>query len=92
VISQSPAANTPVTAGQTVALTISSGPQPVKVPSVLGLLETKADDQLTAAGLVVDTKTVVDPANAGRVVAQNPRAGTSVQQGTTVTITVATSQ
>jgi len=92
VISQSPAANTPVTAGQTVTLTISSGPQPVKVPSVLGLLETKADDQLTAAGLVVDTKTVVDPANAGRVVAQNPRAGTSVQQGTTVTITVATSQ
>ena len=50
VISESPAAATPVEAGTTVNLTVSSGAQ---VPNVVGLTQAAATTAITGAGLVL---------------------------------------
>jgi len=63
--------------------------QKVTVPAVTGMEESEAKDAIRAAGLVPNVtyvnSTVVP---AGRVVGQNPLAGTTVSPGSTVTISV----
>ncbi|MEY2418147.1 MAG: eukaryotic-like serine/threonine-protein kinase [Actinomycetota bacterium] len=92
VISQDPAANSDAAKGSTVTITVSSGPEQVEVPDVMGKTETQAKAALVAAGFktnVVYVATPLDNSDDGTVVDQDPNAGTKADQGSTVTIRVA---
>jgi beta-lactam-binding protein with PASTA domain len=71
--------------GTTVTLTLSKGPQPVPVPSVLGMSEADATKALTAAGFKVRS-TGLNFFGLSSVAAQSPTAGTVTPKGATVTI------
>jgi beta-lactam-binding protein with PASTA domain len=91
VVDQSPSAGSALRRGETVALTVSSGPAPVAVPDVVGLDEQSAREQLEAAGFEVTTldEPTSDPAEDGQVVGQSPSAGTERKPGTLVTLRIA---
>ena len=93
VMSSSPSAGSRVLTDSFVELTQSSGactPPPISVPPVVGETGIQASSQLSADGLVANsTSTTNCPSTPrGQVIAQDPSAGTSVQSGSTVTITV----
>ena len=77
--------------GSDVLIIVSSGPEPVRVPAVVGRTEAQARNTLTEEGLVPSV-TYVDVAagspDDGRVVAQSLPAGSQVDPGTGITITV----
>jgi serine/threonine-protein kinase len=89
VIAQSPSPGTRVQKGQTVDLTVSSGPPQVQVPSVVGKSRDDAISTLVNAGLKAEP--VVDvPSNkpVGTVTGQEPRPGATVIKGSRVRINV----
>lgn len=90
VVSQSPAANAEVREGSVVTLRVSSGPAGMAVPDVVGRDETAATAELEAAGFAVRVvdEPVADPAQDGMVVGQSPPAGSTSDEGATITITV----
>lgn len=69
--------------GSTVSVTVSEGPQPVTVPSVIGHSVSSATSSLEALGLKV---TYYGPPGPAVVVYSTPGSGTSVLPGTTVTL------
>jgi len=80
-----------VNKGSTVNLVVSkgSGIVNVEVPSLVGKTEQEARNLLTEAGLKVNVVNDEDEAkNDGVVLRQSRDAGTEVQEGTTITITV----
>ncbi|KRF06119.1 hypothetical protein ASH00_07535 [Arthrobacter sp. Soil782] len=90
VIATTPAAGEQVPAGTPVSLTVSRGPEPVSVPSVVGLPEEEAVSILASAGLTP----VIEPAPvndinvpAGSVLAQTPAEG-QLPPGGSVTLTL----
>lgn len=92
VISQSVTANKTVTAGTTVDLVISMGEKVsyVTVPSVVGKSYSQAAATLSNYGLNVIQGTT-DPNNsyaAGLVYSQYPASGTSVEEGTSITLNI----
>jgi serine/threonine-protein kinase len=92
VIRQSPLANLKVAKGSQVTIVVSKGPAMVEVPSVIDETADDAKDILEDAGLhaVEHTQVVVDPTKVGKVVSQNPAAGTMVESGSNVHIYVGT--
>jgi beta-lactam-binding protein with PASTA domain len=91
VIETLPIAGTPLSAGSTVNLQISSGPAPVTVPSVIGESEQAASTKLTGDGFVVNTKLDnhdMNQADCGIVTNQSPAGSTSQTAGSTVTIDI----
>ena len=90
VLSTNPASGTKVNQGSSVALTVSSGPANVTVPSLIGLSEAVAGQTLGNAGLNVGNVTTVSSSQfgAGQVVSSNPGTGASVPPGSTVDIAV----
>ncbi|WP_426986633.1 Stk1 family PASTA domain-containing Ser/Thr kinase [Pseudarthrobacter sp. Y6] len=90
VLAQDPAAATPARHGTPVNFLVSKGPQPIPVPSVVGLEENAAVDAIEAAGLKADVAKdeVNDPkVPKGSVAAQSPATGT-LTKGGTVTLTI----
>jgi len=91
VIRQSPAPGTELREGQTVTLTVSTGPAKVTVPDVVGLDEQAAREELESAGF--DVTVVDEPTDNvdgdGVVLDQAPAGGSSRSKGSLVTITVA---
>jgi len=87
VVSESPAAATPVEAGTAVNLTVSSGAQ---VPNVVGLTQAAATTAITGAGLVLGTVTMASSVTVpkGSVISQSPAAGTNVAPDSMVNLTV----
>jgi eukaryotic-like serine/threonine-protein kinase len=85
-----PAAGEEVERGERIQLFVSSGPERVDVPDVTGLSRDSAERLLTEAGLevVVEERESEEPED--DVISQNPAAGTEVDRGSTVTITVST--
>lgn len=80
-----------VNKGSTVKLVVSKGSAivNVEVPSLVGKTEQEARNLLTEAGLKVNVVNDEDEAkNDGVVLRQSKDAGTEVQEGTTITITV----
>ena len=80
-----------VNKGSTVKLVVSkgSGIVNVEVPSLVGKTEQEARNLLTEAGLKVNVVNDEDESkNDGVVLRQSREAGTEVQEGTTITITV----
>jgi len=87
VISQLPAANSPVDVGTLVSITVSSGKVPV--PNVVGATQTDAKNTLLNAGFLVEV--VLEENGAvpeNTVISQNPAADSITLKATTVTIKV----
>lgn len=94
VISQTPTASTQSIAGTSVTITVSSGAEPAKkatVPNVIGLSESAARQAFDSVGISVTTKTenVSSKSSDGKVIVQSIAAGSSVDVGSSITITVA---
>ncbi|MEY4131394.1 MAG: Stk1 family Ser/Thr kinase, partial [Actinomycetota bacterium] len=87
VISTNPAAGTKAPSGSTVTIVVSTGPGQVPVPNVVNQSEGAARATLVSEGLAVNVACVVG-APVDIVTAVSPSAGTNVNQGSTVTITV----
>lgn len=91
VIGTSPEAGEAIVDGETISVFISSGPNQLVVPEVIGLEGPIAVARLTDAGL---DSTLVEvgseTAEAGIVIASNPAVGTEVADGTVVELSVST--
>ena len=88
VISVSPGADRVLVRGDTVTLTVSTGPKLVKVPYVVGWSADDAEDELEDAGFAVAIATTpVANSQVDDVITQNPPGG-QAPEGSTVTITV----
>ena len=89
VISQTVAANTKTAKGTKVNLVLSSGPSSVKVTDVIGHEQSRAEQELAAAGFQVSVKQAYSSeVRSGLVISTSPDRGTSVAPGSTVTMTV----
>ena len=82
---QSIEAGTEVEEGEVLTLTLSKGPAPVVMPNVLGKTEKDATDLLQGTSyklkVKVEQRTVTDQKSVGKVIAQQPKEGASVQKG-----------
>ncbi len=89
-IDTDPPAGTQLEGGQTVTLTISTGPPVVEVPSVVGTGRREATSTLEDARFEVSVAERDDEnADPGTVLAQDPAGGGRARRGSTVTIVVA---
>jgi beta-lactam-binding protein with PASTA domain len=89
VAGQSPRPGTTADEGSVVTINVSGGPGQVAIPSVVGLGSQQAQDQLTAEGLKPEVeKAFSDTVASGHVISVSPQTGTTVDRGTTVTLTV----
>jgi len=89
VLKQSIAKDEEIEAGTTITLTVSKAKEQVAVPYVIGKREDVAKQELTDAKLKVEVVYEEDTAkDAGIVLKQSVDVGKSVDEGTTVTITV----
>jgi beta-lactam-binding protein with PASTA domain/tRNA A-37 threonylcarbamoyl transferase component Bud32 len=90
VVSVSPSEGQKVDKGSSVTLVVSSGKPQAQVPAVVGKSFDEASSTLQAAGFKVTRKdkesTDKDP---GTVLSQSPKAGTQVDAGTAIALTVA---
>lgn len=89
IISQNPPPGAKVPRGSAVDVVVSSGPETVTVPSVVGKTQDDAVKTLHAAGLRVSiNEAPSDTVPKGQVISQDPVAGSDAQRGDTVTILV----
>jgi eukaryotic-like serine/threonine-protein kinase len=85
-----PGAGNEVERGERIQLFISSGPELVATPEVIGLSRDSAEAQISDRGLVPAVQEQESEEPEGEVIAQDPSAGTELERGSTVTITVST--
>ena len=90
VIRQNPTAGSIVDKGFTVTVTISRGVKQVRVPSLSGLTQEAAERELKNVGLKLGSVSsgYSGSVGIGEVIEQNPASGTSVDQGTAVSIVI----
>jgi beta-lactam-binding protein with PASTA domain/predicted Ser/Thr protein kinase len=89
-IRTSPASGTSVNRGSNVTLVVSSGPQQVAVPDVVGLTKTEAQQTLGNQGFqFTSSEQGSDTVDPGTVLSQSPTAGSKAAPGSTVAIVVA---
>ena len=89
-IGTSPRAGAEVDRGARVRLFVSSGPERITVPDVVGVTRETAESRITGLGLEVNVETEeTDEAEDGEVLRQTPEGGTQADRGDEVTIVVA---
>lgn len=89
IIRQSPSGGTSVKKGSTVDVVVSSGPETVSVPSLIGKDQASAVSELQNSGLKAQTTYQSSAlADKDKVLGQDPTSGTEVNKGSTVTIKV----
>lgn len=90
VISQDPAGGGTALFGSAVDLVVSSGPQPVLVPNVVGQTQAQAEAAIQAASLTVGTITEAfsETVPQGSVISQTPTGGAQVAPNTAVALVV----
>jgi eukaryotic-like serine/threonine-protein kinase len=88
VIRTDPPAGTRLERQQTVSIIVSSGPNLVRVPSVIGLDQDTADTQIRDAGLKPHFQKQESTQPKGQVIDQSPSGGTNVRRNSTVTVVV----
>ncbi len=89
VISQGTTAGTRVNKNTTITLSISSGPDSVAVPNVVGIDQVEASNSIESAGFTVTVKHAYsDTVEAGYVISQSPAGSSAANPGSAVTITV----
>ena len=76
--------------GSVIAITVGTGPAPVKIPDLYNLTLERAKEVLEGAGLSLGSQTEAsnDRISAGHISDQRPTAGTEVELGSSVDITV----
>ena len=92
VAAQDPEAGTRLARGETVLLTISTGPPQVEVPNVVGMSYEEAVSTLENLNLRARRQNVFSERPAGEVVRQNPPAGETVIEGSIVRLRVSEGQ
>jgi len=90
VFQQEPSPGTKLGRGSIVVLHVSTGKPKATVPGVVGKSSTDAVAALVGAGLKANPQNVPSDQQAGTVVAQDPKAGTVIVEGSTVRINVST--
>ena len=90
VIRQNPAENTEVKRGEAVTIWVSTGKNTVTVNNVVGKTQSEAENILKSQGFKVTVIEAEDTSAKGTVIRQSPEAGTSQEEGTTITIFVST--
>ena len=90
VISAEPKAGSPVRPGTRVNLVVSKGLPPVTVPNLVGDSTSSAQDQLAKLNLGYrkSDEKYDNKVPAGAVISQTPASGTSLEQGSTVSVVV----
>jgi eukaryotic-like serine/threonine-protein kinase len=88
VISSTPGEGEEVTAGSTVEVTVSAGPESVQVPDGLaGMTREAAQEALEAAGLTMTEGETEDvPQEQGTVSSTTPQSGATVERGSEVEV------
>ena len=76
IADQKPAAGTQAQAGSSVDIVVSSGPNQISVPNVVGLNVEDAKQRVWDAGFGYETAPVTDDQPAGTVISTDPTAGT----------------
>jgi len=90
VIRTLPPTGSEIAVGASVTLVLSSGPEEVTVPNVVGQDVDEARDQLEAAGLRAEVRREeADDEEPGTVLRQDPGPGEEVASGSEVTLVVA---
>jgi serine/threonine-protein kinase len=91
VVSANPGQGSQAKVGDTVELTVSTGPQEVALPSVVGQSEDNARATLDKAGFAVGTITRKESSDQdpGTVLSQSPAPGTQAAKGSAVDLAVA---
>lgn len=89
VVSQQPRPGTTLNAGTAVQVALSAGSETFSMPDVLGLQLGTAQSKLAAKGLSVVVETAPSEQDQGTVIATDPSAGSDVQTGSSVRVTVA---
>lgn len=74
--------------GSEVTVNVSSGVEQVKVPAVVGMTLNAARQQLSAAGLDLSSGRKASDRPKNEVIGQSPDAGTTVDPGSTVSLSV----
>ena len=92
VAEQSPREGTELARGETVTITISTGPPEVEVPRVIGMTFEEAVSTLENLGLRARRTNVFSERPAGEVVRQDPPAGELVIEGSIVRLRVSQGQ
>jgi eukaryotic-like serine/threonine-protein kinase len=88
VIRTDPPAGQQAAANASITLFVSSGRGQVGVPNVEGLTEDNARAQLQGFDVQTRDQDVNDQNQDGRVLSQNPPAGTQVDEGSTITLVI----
>jgi eukaryotic-like serine/threonine-protein kinase len=88
VIHSEPSGGATATNGSTVILIVSNGPKLVKVPVLVGSQRRLAVQQIRGRGLTPSVSEEESNSPAGEVINQSPSAGSEVEPGATVAITV----
>jgi serine/threonine-protein kinase len=90
VLSQDPSAGTQLAQGKTVTITVAKEPDTAVVPDVVGRDVNDAANTLNDAGFVTNqvSQPVSSRAQNGKVLSQNPPAGSTAKTDSRVTITV----
>ena len=92
VLTQDPEEGDEVPEGTSVVLEVSSGPPRVPVPDVVGLMSREAGVELGRAGFEVEFTEEPASAPAGEELRTDPRAGTELARGETVTVFTSTGE
>ncbi|MBV9057669.1 MAG: PASTA domain-containing protein [Pseudonocardiales bacterium] len=91
VVGLRPAPGTVLTVGAPVTVVVSKGPAPITVPNVRGMRQAEAVAALTRAGLTVQVRRQFDDQTAGgRAIGTDPKAGTGLARGASVTLLIST--
>jgi beta-lactam-binding protein with PASTA domain len=85
-----PREGTLVERGERITLFVSTGPELVTVPDVVGLSRDSAESRITQEGLDVAVREQESDEREDEVIAQDPGGGAEIERGATVTITVST--
>jgi eukaryotic-like serine/threonine-protein kinase len=88
VLAQDPQAGQKVNQNTKVRINVSSGPRPVSVPNVVGQAYDSAASMLQGQGFAVAKKLVDSDQPAGVVVDSDPKPGSSVAPGSSITLLV----
>jgi serine/threonine-protein kinase len=89
IISQSPAAGSSQQKGAMIALTVSKGPEPISIPSVVGITRSVAENTLKNLGFIIGASEVFsETIPKGSVISQSLSAGGTGKRGDTITIVV----
>jgi serine/threonine-protein kinase len=89
VIEQNPLAQSRIEPGDEVAVVLSTGPERLKVPDVVGKSLEEAQHALEALGLHAGSVLEVDAGEPGKVTAVSPQPGTEIERGASVSLAVA---